>query len=201
MRHACAQVPTSIKHTRRLANCARHVVNHLERVVGDYSIEATIGKRECGTRRSCIRSRRIVLSRVAKECASSIDRRDSMPPCYQVTRDSAFTTTDLKGSSTRRGNHEIEEAVPVVPVRIVTWVASPPDPVLRFRFPLSFRHHDPNLGRAHSPIRAMCTAVEPERFSTRVRCLVVFHVSAATDRTGGCGRGGVPPRARGCVRR
>jgi hypothetical protein len=77
-----------------------------------------------------------------------IDRRDSMSTSRQVASYPAFTTPDLKGASTRRGNDEIEEAVPVVPVRVVARGASPANPILRFRLPLRFPVHDHKVGRA-----------------------------------------------------
>jgi hypothetical protein len=90
----------------------------------------------------------VFLLRVSQERMGRIDRRDSMSTSRQVASYPAFTTANLKGASTRRGNDEIEEAVPEIPVRVVARGASPAKPILGFRLPLRFPSHGQKLGRA-----------------------------------------------------
>ncbi len=141
VRDAKAQAAARLEDARDLLDGFGHVVDVHQRVVGDDEVEHAVGKRQDGGVADDVGRPGVGLEGQLDELADHVDTGDGVAARREIPRHAAFAAADLERRAPGRW-YELEERVPVVPVRVVAGRPRPFGPASGLSVPVPGAAHE-----------------------------------------------------------
>src|SRR5581483_1621822 len=117
------------EHPRRLGERRPHIVEVMDRHVGDDQVERGIDQGHAGCVRNQHRNRRLRVARCTSQARRSVQRDDPMTRRAKVAGDPALAAPEVERQPPGRRQHREERGASEAPVGVVTGLPRPADPL------------------------------------------------------------------------